>query len=350
MNMETLAEKAARRSNLTLIILGAALILAVLAVAALSYRFLYNFVLGPFDVTRDELHSYSDAGQPLQYWVRVPALMRYDTGIQYFTTRNNTETVEHSYHALELGDKLLLASAPGDVNGSVDTELTVEGFLDTLTSPERYEVIGALVAENPDLEGEFLPYKLNGYPFRTANSHLLFVVVGVGLAILGLVLVILGLVRSSSPLKHPIFRKLARYGDPEQVSQQVEMEIQQPHDILNKNLHLLKNWLVYAPTGKFEAVRYDSLMWFYQHVQTQRYYGILVSRIRSVMLHDSAGGRTQAVFGRKEEPVIEALQAIQRQAPWSLIGFDNELERAWNKDRENFIAQVNQRKAQLQQT
>lgn len=343
--LDNSATRAVKRSNLTLIIIGVVLMLLVLIALAASYRYMYNFVLGPFDVTREQLEGYSSQSDPLQYWVKVPALRSYDTGIQYFETKNDMETVKHSYHLLELGQRLLLYTPLGDQMGNIDSELTAEGYLDEITRQEANQVVADVESQNPELAGVTLPYKLNGASFR--GQGWLYIIVGAVVGLIGLVMVVMGLLRMSNPDRHPIYKSLGRYGDPVSTANAIEMELQQPHDIINKNLHLLRSWLVYSPAGKFDALRYDDLMWLYQHIQTQRAYGVPVSRIRSIMAHDAYGNQSQITFGRKEQPVLDAIDAITDHAPWAVVGYDANLDKGWRKDRERFVAEVRARRDAL---
>ena len=49
--------------------------------------------------------------------------------------------------------------------------------------------------------------------------------------------------------------------------------------------------------------------------------------------------------GRKEEAADEMLAGIYTRAPWALIGYSNDLQKAWKKDRPGMIAEVDRRKS-----
>ena len=55
----------------------------------------------------------------------------------------------------------------------------------------------------------------------------------------------------------------------------------------------------------------------------------------------------QVVGGRKEQPTDEMLRAIAGRAPWAVMGYSNELDQAWKKDRAGFLAAVDRRKAEV---
>ncbi len=227
---ESSVTRAIRRSNLSMLVTGVVLIALVAAGFLISYRYMYNFLLGPFDVTPAQLQSYASAEDPLQYWVKVTALRSYDTGIQYFETSDGVESVKHSYHALELGERLLLYTVPGDKDGNIESEVLGEGYLDKISSEEQSEVIDETEAQSAELAGVFLPYKLNGTAFRSEGMFL--VVAGVIAGLISSVMLVIAVLRIANPESHPIFKALTRHCDPHSTANAIEMELQQPHDVI----------------------------------------------------------------------------------------------------------------------
>ncbi len=339
---ESMITKAVRRSNTTLLVVCVIGLLIVGALAVLNLRYFYNFAMGPFDVTADELIAITDPKAPQEYWVRVTGDEIYDTGIQYVETSDSgRETVEFSYQALALGDRLLLVKQPGE---PVE-DLTLRGSLEKINAEEQSEIIDDLVAEEPLLEGVFLPYLLNTGGFRTGG------VIGLllgGLVALGCVIgLVVAMRRSADPSTHPIFKSLQRFGPIEFTTSRIDAELGGEHTTLAKNFHLTKSWLVYNPPGKFEVMRFEDVVWLYMHVTTHKSYGITVGKTFAVMVSDKFGMRSQMVVGNKEEPAQEVIQEIGRRAPWAVGGFSPELDKAWKKDRANFLAEVEKRKAQM---
>lgn len=169
----------------------------------------------------------------------------------------------------------------------------------------------------------------------------------VGAAIASAVVAIIGLVRFITPQSHKIYKSLLRYGDPNQLIYSIENEMRAPHKVVFKYLHFLKDWLVYAPGSDFRFVKYDDLVWVYQHVQTNRMYGVPVSRLRSLMLYDAKSEVTKMQMGRKEEAVFEAMDEIFMRAPWIFRGYSDAWLKGWNKDRQNFIAHAERNKQHI---
>ncbi len=339
---ESMITKAVRRSNTTLLVVCLVGLLVVGALAVLNLRYFYNFFFGPFDVTAEELIAVSDPKTPQEYWVRITGDDIFDTGIQYIETSDSgRETVEFSYLALALGDRLLLVKQPGEPV----TDLTLRGSLEKFTSEEQVEIIDDLVSSEPMLEGVFLPYLLRTGSFRAGGT--IGLVLG-GLAALGCVIgLVVFMRRNADPSTHPILKSLNRFGPIEFTTGRIDAELAGEHTTLAKHFHLTKNWLVYNPAGKFEAMRFEDLAWLYMHVTTHKSYGITVGKTFAVMAYDKFGAQAQMVVGNKEQPAQEVIQAIGQRAPWAVGGFSAELNKAWKKDRANFLAEVEKRKAQL---
>jgi len=339
---ESMVTKAVRRSNTTLLAICLVGLLIIGALAVLNLRYFYNFFFGPFDVTAEELIAVNDPKAPQKYWVRITGEEILDTGIQYVETSDSgRETVEFSYQALALGDRLLLVKQPGEPVEDV----TLRGSLEKFTSEEQTEIIDDLVADEPMLEGVFLPYLLHTGNFRAGG--LIGLVLG-GLAALGCVIGLgMFMRRNADPSTHPILKSLNRFGPIEFTTGRIDAEMAGEHTTLAKNFHLTKNWLVYSPSGKFDVMRFEDLAWLYMHVTTHKSYGITVGKTFAVMAYDKFGAQAQMVVGNKEQPAQELIQEIGRRAPWAMGGFSAELNKAWKKDRENFLAEVEKRKAQM---
>lgn len=339
---ESMITKAVRRSNTTLLVVCGIGLLVLAVLAVLNLRYFYNFALGPFDVTGEELVSVTDPKAPQEYWVRVTGEEIYDTGVQYIETSDSgKETVEYSYLALALGDRLLLVKQPGE---PVET-LTLRGSLEKIGADEQSEIIDDMVAEEPLLEGVFLPYMINTGNFRAGG--LIGLVLG-GLAGLGCVLgLVTYLRRNADPSIHPILKSLNRFGPIEFTTSRIDAELSGEHPVLAKNFHLTKNWLVHAPAGKFSAMRYEDLAWLYMHITTHKSYGVTVGKTFTVMAYDKFGEQAQMMVGNKEVVAQEVIREIGQRAPWAVGGFSPELNKAWKKDRETFLAEVEKRKAQL---
>lgn len=339
----SLLSRAINRSNLTIFLISAAGLLIIALSLVLSLRYIYNFLLGPFNAAPADLAAVTDPGKPLQYWLRVSGEKIVDMGVQYISKSDSgRESVDASYYALLIKGRLLLVK----LNGSPDAKNrspNLTGWLEKITPEENREIIESLVSENPDLADAFLPYKLNSGDFRING-----ILGGLAAAVIGL-LSLWGLFtlarRALNPASHPILKSLALTGPLDLVTPQIEGELARPHTILG-NLHLTDSWLVHAQGSRFQAARLANLAWLYKHVLTTRSYGIAVNRMYSAMVFDRFGRQLSLTAGRKEKSADELLLAIYACAPWMAMGFSKDLETAWKKDRLGFLASVARRKAE----
>lgn len=340
----SLIDRAMRRANTTLLLacLAGVILVALLVIA--NIRYLYNFMLGPFDATPQALNAVRDITVQKQYWVRVTGYDIYDLDIQYVTTSDSgKETVDFSYLALELGDQLLLVKQPG----SPRLETTLTGSLLPITSEEQKEIIDYFVAEDPSLAGEFLPYLIHTGNFRTGGwLGIAFGALTLGACLYGLVT---DLRRELDERTHPILKALSRFGALELTRGQLDLELAAEHPILSKKFHLTRSWLVYTAGSKFMATRFEDIAWYYLHIHTTRTYGIVVARTYSVVVCDRFGAQLMMAVGNKEPPALEVLDAIARRAPWAIGGYSQDLVKAWKKDRAGFLAQVEKRRQLINQ-
>jgi hypothetical protein len=195
----------------------------------------------------------------------------------------------------------------------------------------------------PELDGAFLPFMLESEEFKTNT------ILGLVAAVICLLIAVWGSVRALSRLsdvnRHPIMRALRRYGDPEEIAEQIDHEVNSYHDKMG-NIKLTRNWLVHQQGLTFNAARLNDVVWMYKHVLKTKYYGVVtVAKTYSVYLWDRHG-HCVTITG-KEKQVDEMLQVIYQRAPWIIVGYDQQLENEWKKNRAEVIASVDQRRAQV---
>lgn len=327
-----------RRSNRNRMIvwlLGLVLAAGGLYLARHHYNNIFN---GPFDMTKDEVLAIEDANNLQKYYITLRGDGAQDTGYQYVKGEGANERVERSYVGLELDDRYLLVERMGE---AVE-ERTVTGVLSPISSEINREVIQALYDDVPSLEGTFLPFMLSMEDFKPQGYA------GLAAGILVALVSLWGLFqtfrRSADHSRHGIMKGLGRFGDAEQTAQQIEYDMGQPHDTVNKTLHLTRNWLVHLHGVQFEATRWNDVMWLYKKITQQRVNGIPAGKTYSALINDRYG-RCITLTG-KEKAVDEMLAAVANRSPWAINGFSADLEKAWKKERQNLVAAVDQRRQQ----
>lgn len=327
-----------RRSNLTQLALFGLVLALVIGAIALSFNTYYNLLAGPFTVTKDYVLGLSDLREAKQYHITIEADDALDTGYSYVTSEDGRETGRKNYTALVLDDRLLLVETKGDVNNRSHT-----GALVNVSSEIQHQVLDELVKEVPEIDGAFLPFMLETEEFKTNTT------LGLVAAIVCLLIAIWGALRAALRLgdvnRHPIMRALRRFGDPEEIAEQIDHEINSYHDKLG-NIRLTRNWLVHQHGLTFNAARLNDVVWMYKHVLKTKYYGVVtVAKTYSVYLWDRHG--KCITITAKEKEVDEMLQAIYQRAPWIIVGYDQQLEKQWKKNRDELVSVVDRQRTQV---
>lgn len=334
---DSIIHQAIQKSNRTWIVYSTLGILALTALFFFNTRYFYNFIFGPFPMDGATLSTIPTAAKARQYWLRVTGDEMLYSGFQYVNTSDSgVETVEYSYYAMVVNDRLLLVQLKGDRNED-EVPAIQTGWLEDLTPLEQSDILSGLEADNPGITDAFLSVKLVEGNFRTNG----FIGIAIGLVILGLSGwgYLTAFHRMNSPEDHPIMKKLAVFGQVDIIVNQIEMEMISAHTEVKK-LHLTQNWLVYLSGPTLIAIRLHDIVWMYKHVMTQRYYGIPINKTYSIIVFDRFKKRYTLPGGRKEKDCDAMLQAIHEKAPWSATGYSQELESLWKKNPDQFIAGV----------
>jgi len=152
--------------------------------------------------------------------------------------------------------------------------------------------------------------------------------------------------RGANPASHPIMASLKRFGEPKDVAQQLNQEMNAPHETRGA-LHLTPHWLVQSTGGSLNATRFDDVVWVYGKVTQHRTNGVPTGKTYSTLIWDRHG--KLITLNGKEQAMQEALQAVYRHAPWIIVGFKPEIEKAWKSNRQAILAAVDQRRQEVRQ-
>jgi hypothetical protein len=332
-------EQIIRRSNRKLLRISVVVLVILGGLEALSARYFINFFTGPSDISAETLLNLSDPETLQNYYVNVTGEDSFDTGYQYVTedSRGNIKSVDNSYVELGLGNKQLLVKLSGDLPEKLDTQFT--GALMSIPSDVQREVINTL--ERQSSRYDFLPYMLDATDFKSPGYA--------GLVVGGIVFafclwgLINAVVRGADINKHPIMRSLARFGEPKMIADQINMEMAMAQKA--GNVDLTRHWLVNAGNASLEATRLEEVVWIYKKITQHRTNGIPTGKTFTALVWDRHG-KCITING-KENVIDETLDAIAGKVPWAIIGYDDQLEKAWRKDRQNMIGAVEQRRRQL---
>ena len=348
MEQSSTIRQAMKSANLNAVIKAAIASLLLVLLVGFSVKSLYNHFAGPFEVTNKQLISFQGPQDTFHTYVTTQPRLAVNTGIYFYEVQDdNVEKILYSYYALQFDDRFLLAKYPGVSSGDIIRPKIVTGKIVRMTDKEELEVLQPLKDEDPGLDNVFLPYMLD----TTGNND------SIWLSIIGIVIMfsffIWSLVNllqhATNPAKHPIAKEFSRYGDWQQLAQEIDAQLSEPHETHGKSFHLTRDWLVYQTKSRFDAVPYRDLIWQYMFQVTYQSFGFITGRVYSLMVCDRHGVIKNLPYGKDSAAVVNLLEKLREHAPWAYTGYSAETENTWNEGRENMIAMVDARKQAMEQ-
>ncbi len=332
-------ENEARRANRNLLLVNGGMLVVLILIVAGNYRYCVNFVLGCQSISGAELAAITSPEQRWRNFVSVSGTKSINS--EYRDVVNHMEgsrvvstEIKDEYILLRVGDRILLVkAAPGK------EKLEYSGELVPTTDQVRSDLLGPLATEDADLARAVLPFTLNAADYRSNGYTILLI----GLPVLALALWnCLKAVRRSGEIQtSPVWKNLAVYGNAEQLSQQIEAELQPA--IIRKygKLQIAQQWMVRRKTFSTWASPVGDLVWIYKKVTKHSVNFIPTGKTYSVVL---VGRHRQRIEEQmKEKAVNEMLADLATRVPWALFGFTQDLEKAWQKDPAGVIAAVDSR-------
>lgn len=332
-------EYEARRANRNLLLVNGGLLAVIILIVAANYRYCVNFVLGCQSISNAELAAINSPEQRWRNFVSVSGTKSVNT--EYRDVVNHMEgsrvvstEIKDEYILLRVGDKILLVKAdPGK------EKLEYSGELVAITDRVREDLLRPLAAEDADLARAVLPFTLNAADYRSNGYTMLMI----GLPVLALALWnCLKAVRRSGEIQtSPVWKNLAVYGNAEQLSQQIEAELQPAMIRKYGKLQIAQQWMVRRKTFSTWVSPIADLVWIYKKVTKHSVNFIPTGKTYSVVL---VGRHRQRIEEQmKEKAVNEMLADMTARLPWAIFGFDQNLDRAWRKDPQSVIAAVDLR-------
>jgi uncharacterized protein DUF6709 len=339
-------ENEARRANRNLLVTNGLIAAVVLLIAGANYRYCANFFLGCQPISAIELASLSSPDQRWRNFVTVTGDKQARTGyrdverrVEKATGRVISTEVKDEYVLLRAGGKILLVKAPPG-----EARLEYSGELVPTPEQVQADLLRPLAAKEPDVGAMVLPFTLNAADYRSSGW--------IGLAVMAPLLalalwnVLKAVRRSSEPQSSPVWKMLSAYGNAEQLSQQIEAEMQPAALRKYGNLLIGPQWMVRRSTFRTWVSPVGDLVWVYKKVTKHSVNFIPTGKTYAVILVGRHKQRTEEQM--KEQAVNELLMELTRRVPWALFGFDKNLEQAWRKNPQGVIAAVDQRYQQFQ--
>lgn len=142
----------------------------------------------------------------------------------------------------------------------------------------------------------------------------------------------------------PVTRRVATWGEESTLGPALQKEFGASRMKLGGWV-LGENFLVRSRCLSFDVLRLEDLLWAYKHVTRQRIYFIPVGSRVVAKLHFVDG---QASIQAKDKKLDEALSAIHGRVPWALYGYDEELQKALDRRRDEIVRGVARRRQRWQ--
>src|SRR4051794_21801857 len=336
-------ENEARRANRNLLLVNGGILAIIVLVIAGNYRYCANFVLGCRPVSAAELAGIQSPDQQWRNFVTVTGSKSVSTGYQDVEKRTQngqviSTEIKDEYIFLRVGEKILLVKAdPGK------EKLEYSGELVATTDRVKEALLRPLATEDADLAHDVLPFTLNAADYRSNGYTMLMI----GLPLLALALwnCLKAMRRISEIQISPVWKHLAVYGNAEQLSQQIEAELQPAMIRKYGKLQIAQQWMVRRKTFSTWVSPIADLVWVYKKVTKHSVNFIPTGKTYSVVL---VGRHRQRIEEQmKEKAVNEMLADLTTRVPWALFGFTQDLEKAWRKDPTGVIAAVDSRYQQF---
>lgn len=339
-----------RRCTRNLLLLGSALVLAVVMATAVCSRYLLNFISGAQEINRIQLLQTADANALTRYYAHVQGDDAYDTGMEMveYEIRHGERTnrqVVAGYHALAIGDRLLLVEVGANNHTPA---IAATGALENISLHTQEQILEPLYRKEPKLRGDFLPVMLKTDDFH--GRGLVGLAIGATLLLIGLWCFYNARRRRAAPDTHPIMTRLAKYGPPAEVAAAIDTEAASPQAVNIGPVRCTPNWLLHASAFNLKPCALRELVWAHKKVTKVYYNFIPVSKNFALVLHDRQRKQTLIQVRGGEKQVDQLLGALNHYAPWTLLGFSDELRHAWAHNPADMIRAVDERRAQYQRT
>lgn len=191
--------------------------------------------------------------------------------------------------------------------------------------------------------------------------------IGIGLLVGGLIIVIRAISRLQNPGKHPIMKTLKKYGEPDQVANQIDAELANSTEAFTctgrqVEATITPSWIVWHDTREQQdsyetrlgVLKLDNLIW--AGLGGVEGAGPLLRRKDHyfVMLHDKEGNENHVHLGHNKEEAKKFFDRLPVNAPWAIYCFDGtpqlgEFQKQWEEDRQTMIDAVAKRVASLKE-
>lgn len=333
---------AIRRTNKNILILVAVLFSLLLLFFAYNRQYFRSFFAGAHTVTASQLENINNPDQLKNTFVRVQGSQTDSTGFSEIIRddRHPNGYTNSIYLVTDVGHRHLILRCAPEVSEASFPNQIFQGQLLPLTADLRESIVAPAEALNSE-NGTYLPFYLDTMDYKMFGDTSL--VVGGVILFFALLALWFYLRRTGDFNRHPLMRRLAKYGQPEMLVQQIDSEMAGAHTTISKGnmiADITPEWLIASTTFSVLPMNTDRIVWAYRKKLKRKI--LLFITIRTTyyaIIHDSLGQRISLLLN--DAKTTELLQHLRTVAPQAIYGFDKRLWKLWrkSKDKSSFLAE-----------
>ena len=325
-----------RETSRRRVIAWALALLAGVLILVFNWRYVKNFIGGPYRLEAEDLAQITNPGTAPHYFVSVLGEKVVDTGIQEITTTTRNGVKEGSYvsagyYALLVSDHLLI------VKSKVQPPSKVEGELSSFPPDLSGQLFSG--AHGREIQTRCYPFYLESDGFRYAGYW------GIGIGLIFFALFFKygrpSWVYVQDVNKHPVIRRIQQWSDPVGVSVDAERELGSKIRYKSQGVFITDKYVILKRLFAFDLLRFEDLLWAYKRVTKRSVNFIPTGKDYDAVLIFYGGSQT---FRARQNLVDEVLVFASTRAPWAVLGYSKELDALFRKQTIAFCQAVEARR------
>lgn len=249
------------RSQRRRLVYPALLLLVVLFLLSRTFAVSY---LRMKRLPQDQIITYSTAQNSV--FTRAPVSKLYYTGEDYWS---GGQLTGHFYYALldQSCQYYVIKASAGRPAAPVLENYTVVGRIDPFG--EELDTLNASMADRLNwtaagLETMTAPFYINETVYLPRREILLIVILALAFAAAAAVLIRTG-IYLVNPRLTPAYRKLRKYGDPEEILSRAQRQLSQKSLIRTRDMVLTSDYLIEFSEDLSAIIPLESVLWTYDH-------------------------------------------------------------------------------------
>jgi Putative transmembrane protein precursor len=145
---------------------------------------------------------------------------------------------------------------------------------------------------------------------------------------------------------HPLIKKLSTYGQAELVAQSIDRDLSTGNSIVFQKTKVTDTWLLQQGRYVLELAKLADLVWIHLQVTSHRLNGVIpICKSYAAICYDRDG--TKIEMPGKKAQVTKLLEQLELRVPWAIVGHSDEIKLAWEKERNDFIAVVDEQRQKI---